>query len=280
MAQKLPILELTLNSYRLPIISWLYALKISWFWCVLYFAFTNFLYSQSILVLPDFSGHYWEQVLFYEIVFIAETLLYAIAWGSIVVLWHRHVLLLEHRGGVPIQFNRRVFCYIIRFVLIWIVVLLASLPLLLLLNVPEFPSGTSESPDLDELERFSSSLQHIWFLFGFVFALIFGRLGVALPAIAIDHRSFGLSAAWSKTAGNSLRIALIGILTTWPFLLLEILVSEVFSHFIFPVPIIDQILETMVSLVCYLASVLVGVTFLSLAYAFLVEDRSPDSVLG
>ena len=105
--------------------------------------------------------------------------------------------------------------------------------------------------------------------------IILLRLSVALPAVALDESKTGLGEAWSATKSNGIRLLVISITTAIPFTAaLELI--EFAGRSVPPAGgliVLHLVLLKPLSLAIELLSVLVAVTLLSLAYAFLIENR-------
>lgn len=270
---KLPIIETTVSAYRLPFEGWRYAIKISWFWLIL-FLLWNFMPKLLVSQLDLTSDLHFD--LLYS---LSTIFLHALGWSSIFVLWHRHLLLNEHRQGLPIDISYRTFLYLWRFIMIFwhlflnyiIIGLMLLIISILFFSSIEWDALPAETADQEE-DTVTSAVLWTGAILVLV-AMFLGRCGIALPAAAIDYKDFGLKAAWKATAGSSLRLSLILLLATLPASWALDFLSEVLTHFGSPLENSIGFLDEFIYQVGYTFIIFVGVSTLSISFAFLVEGR-------
>lgn len=271
MPTNLPVVETVFDCYRLTFNDLIYGLKISWHWLLL-------MISIGVLTLMNLSnGYSWG---IYVFGFIAMAVVYVLAWLSIAVLWHRRLLLRESRGFFAIELGRRSLLYIWRFVLIGLIMMVASLPFLLV-SVGSISRTGSAPTDTAQMTFLMQLL-----VLSLVTGLVGMRLGIALPAAAVDRKEIGLRGAWKASAGGSLRIAAILILISLPIYAIGWIVSMNVMASVFSddnvgfgaspatqaVRLIPYVQE-FVSLLSQLFMTLLYVTLLSICYSFFVDDR-------
>ena len=107
----------------------------------------------------------------------------------------------------------------------------------------------------------------------FVAGVYIMRMSVALPAIALDRKDFGIMAALQVTQGNNLQfaglLALNGLILFGTFLAIGIVLSVVGSANLTAAKVLALILSVPVNLFLSLFSV----SLLSSLYGFFVEKR-------
>ena len=123
---------------------------------------------------------------------------------------------------------------------------------------------------------FVDTLPNLSFLLAFPFfvaGIYIMRMSVALPAIALDRKDFGIQAALQVTQGNNLQfaglLALNGLILFATFLALGIVLSIVGSASLTAAKILALVLSVPVNLFLSLFSV----SLLSSLYGFFVEKR-------
>lgn len=179
-----------------------------------------------------------------------------VIFSSIAVNWHRYILLDEITAPDKIfRLDRPVWTYAGRTLLIMLVTLV---PMLILSSI-----------FLNSLPSFSFALAIPFFVAG----IYIMRMSVALPAIALQRKDFGISAALQVTQGNNLQfaalLALNALILFATFLALGIILSIVGSVNVTAAKIFALILSVPVNLFLSLFSV----SLLSSLYGFFVEQR-------
>lgn len=179
-----------------------------------------------------------------------------VIFSSIAVNWHRYILLDEITAPDKIfRLDRPVWSYVGRTLLIMLVTLV---PLLILSTI------------------FVNTLPNLGFVLAvpfFVAGIYIMRMSVALPAIALDRKDFGIGAALQVTQGNNLQfaalLALNGLILFATFLSLGIILSFVGGANMTAAKVLALVLSVPVNLFLSLFSV----SLLSSLYGFFVEKR-------
>lgn len=179
-----------------------------------------------------------------------------VIFSSIAVNWHRYILLDEITASEKIfRLDRPVWNYAARTLLI----MLATL-------VPIFVFSFIFVANLPSL----SPVLAIPF---FVAGIYIMRMSIALPAIALERKDFGITAALQVTQGNNLQfaalLALNGLILFATFLALGVILSVVGSANMTAAKILALVLSVPVNLFLSLFSV----SLLSSLYGFFVEQR-------
>jgi hypothetical protein len=179
-----------------------------------------------------------------------------VIFSSIAVNWHRYILLDEITPPEKIfRLDRPVWDYAGRTLLIMLATLIPVLALSLAL-VAAMPS--------------LSPLLAVPF---FVAGIYIMRMSVALPAIALERKDFGISAALQITQGNNLQFAALlmlnGLILFATFLALGIVLSVVGNANLTAAKVLALVLSVPVNLFLSLFSV----SLLSSLYGFFAEKR-------
>ncbi|CAN5133904.1 hypothetical protein BH10PSE7_BH10PSE7_41460 [soil metagenome] len=179
--------------------------------------------------------------------------------AGIAVNWHRYILLddIPH-GGMLLRFDGLMWRYLGNLLLIGLLIFIAMIPFSLvaaLLNAQ--PPGLVAA-----------------FFVALPFAgLLFLRLGIKLPAIALGRNDFGFQDAWRATAGNGWQIVQLFLLNIGA----AILVS-------FAIYLIEQVIELAspqaagfvsfaVEFVANWIFTIFGITILTSLYGFFIQNR-------
>ena len=109
--------------------------------------------------------------------------------------------------------------------------------------------------------------------------IVVARLSIALPAIALNVPDFGLGDAWRATAGNGLRLLVV---TSLPILPLSLLSwgLELFGadrSDIYQSGLVFILMHFLLQTVDF-AFGLIGLTVLSLTYAYFVENKEAGGI--
>jgi hypothetical protein len=179
-----------------------------------------------------------------------------VIFSSIAVNWHRYILLDEITASEKIlRLDRPVWIYARRTLLI----MLATLVPIFMLSFALIAAMQNLSPVLA-----------IPF---FVAGICIMRMSVALPAIALERKDFGISAALQVTKGNNLQFAgllvLNGLILFATFLALGIVLSVVGNVNMTAAKVLAVVLSVPVNLFLSLFSI----SLLSSLYGFFVEQR-------
>ena len=293
MARNIPVMPTVIQTYKLTFANFLYAIKISWIWFALmiilvYLAASLFdlggILSMSPAELQTGAGAEAAQqnagpfVLTMLIFFI----LFCIGWASVAVLWHRHLLQGEMLAGVPMDLTGRMGSYIWRFIGIALIVGLVGMALMMIYGPITLALIEQQMVDVDGQPTLNLStsafILHLIIssIFFGIIGLVFTRLGISLPAVAIDNRSFTISDALQVSAGNSINLFMVNMLVNLPILTLDLLVSSVTANSLIPSFLQGTYTLGILNLAYFLFITLLGVTLLSILYGFLVENKPID----
>ena len=263
MERKLPVLATLIAAVDLCRAHLSYALKIMALWFII-FVIAPYLLLFVSTGNPAESGNSvieaWDTLSY---------LLYVIAWGSIAVLWHWRVLRDDSYSQTSVIFDRRVWHYVLRGLLISIIV--GGVCFLLIF------------PAFFILSALDGNTSDLVIVFSVVFCLLLvagvllARLSIALPAIALNVPNFSLRDAWKVTAGSNLRLFFVTALPFLPIYLLSWGVVTVGAE----VPDFYQLnpfwfLAHLGFQIVGFASGLLGLSILSLTYSFFVESGDKD----
>ncbi|CAN0233830.1 unnamed protein product [Phaeothamnion confervicola] len=179
-----------------------------------------------------------------------------VIFSSIAVNWHRYILLDEITASEKIfRLDRPVWDYVGR----TLIIMLATLVPIFVLSFIFVTALPSLSP-----------LLAVPF---FVAGIYIMRMSVALPALALERKDFGITAALQVTQGNNLQFAALlvlnGLILFATFLALGIVLSVVGSVNMAAAKILAVVLSIPVNLFLSLFSV----SLLSSLYGFFVEQR-------
>jgi len=179
-----------------------------------------------------------------------------VVFSSIAVNWHRYILLDEiTRPDKIYRLDRPVWNYAGRTLLIMLATLIPVLAI-------SFVFVTA-LPNLGPLLAVPFFVAGIYVM----------RMSVSLPAIALDRKDFGITAALQVTQGNNLQfaglLALNGLILFGTFLAIGIVLSIVGSANLTAAKVLALVLSVPVNLFLSLFSV----SLLSSLYGFFVEQR-------
>jgi hypothetical protein len=179
-----------------------------------------------------------------------------VIFSSIAVNWHRYILLDEITASEKIfRLDRPVWNYVGRTLLIMLATLIPVLALSF--------AFVAALPNLGPLLAVPFFVAGIYIM----------RMSVALPAIALERKDFGITAALQATQGNNLQfaalLALNGLILLATFLALGIVLSAVGGASMATAKVLALVLSVPVNLFLSLFSV----SLLSSLYGFFVEKR-------
>jgi len=264
MERKLPVLATLIAAVDLCREHLSYALKILAPW------FIVFLITPYLFLFVSIENPAEEGVTAIELWDTLSAFLYVIAWGSIAVLWHWRVLRDDSYGQKAVIFDSRVWYYVLRGILISIIVggvaFLMAFPAMFVLS-----TLGSNASDVIVLFTVAGCLL-------IIVGILFTRLSIALPAIALNVPDFGLRDAWKATAGTSLRLFLVTALPLLPIYLLSggmIAIGVDVPNF-YQLDLLWFLAYLAFQIAGFAFGVL-GLTVLSLTYAFFVESRGKDA---
>lgn len=261
MEKQLPVLATLIAAVDLCKEHISYALKILAIW------FTIFLITPYLLLFVSADNPA-------DVIELWETfsgLLYVIAWGSVAVLWHWRVLRDDSYSQRAMIFDNRVWHYVLRGLLISIIIggacFILAFPAIFILSMV----GENAS----NVVVIFTIVSCVLILAGILLA----RLSIALPAIALNVPNFGLRDAWNATEGSSLRLFFVTALPLLPIYLLSWGIVAIGAE------VTDFYQLDLFWFLAYLgfqiagfAFGLLGLTVLSLTYAFFVESRDKDAL--
>lgn len=265
MNDRIPVLATILAALELCRANLPYAVKIMAPWFIAGLTLPNLLFA---LIdpgdVPDNPFTPWGLV---------EFAIYIVGWCSIAVLWHWRILRDASQSNLVVTFDQRVWSYLVRMLLISLaaigIVMVAAIPLLLLTGVGEGAGAAM-----------SIYLVTIPVVVACVIATT--RLSIALPAVALNRQDFGLGDAWRATSNNNVRLLLVTLLPTIPIYFISGLIHTIFfglseanPYGFSPIPFAINMVITAIDF----AIVLIGLSILSLAYRFFVENPEARTVM-
>ena len=211
--------------------------------------------DRSFSVAPDPANGPANMIFASPMEFVIAALSLVI-FSSIAVNWHRYILLDEVTAPEKVfRLDRPVWSYVGRTLMIMLITLVPVLVFSIF---------------------FVNTLPNLGFLLAipfFVAGIYIMRMSVALPAIALDRKDFGISAALQVTQGNNLQfaalLALNGLILFATFLALGIILSFVGSANLTAAKVLALVLSVPVNLFLSLFSV----SLLSSLYGFFAEQR-------
>jgi hypothetical protein len=237
-----------------------YAFRISWPW---YAVFVPVVVALSTLLGYATGGDPEANPAFALLINLAIAILTMLAFASIAVNWHRYILLDQVPGRRELfRLDDKTWRYFGNLLLISLVLVAAGIAIGLPLGLVGGLLGA--------LEAFMVLIVLAIIPVVGVLAL---RLGVKLPAIAVDRRDFLMRDAWTVSAGNNLAIFLI--------FLFEIVVALgaglVLSLTAFGANAIHEVLGLTVGFALQLLVnwifTIFSITILTSLYGFFVENR-------
>ena len=284
-------LDTAIASYRITAKQLPYALKIAWPWLILLILlgqpFTPFNFLDLFREDPI-----EEEI--YPGIILLNVIIYISAWSSIAVLWHRQLLRNEDSSDLIIV-NRSSIKYVGRY--IWIVITVSFLMILIstpfiiigliigkLFGLSDFDIDSSSSviyfTDFDFL-AYVLDFTRIGWIELMIASAFFGlsavmslRFSVSLPAAALENSEITPDIAWKATQGNSLRLFGAMLLASIPYsiamYILRFLINMTYLSESALIMLLTNVLWNIGSMIL----ILIAVTFLSVAYAFFVDDSS------
>ena len=271
MVKKLPVLATAIDIYRLTLDHFAYAIRIAWPWVTL-----MVILDQPLMPILAVAGD--SKVLSgWQVLSAISWLIAAMAgWCSIAVLWHRRLLRNEAFGGVPVQLNARAGSYLLRVIYISVVV---AIPAILIDLVTGQRLLVATTLDFDVYTMIEATSRELPLLIGSLLVsaaliVVSLRLGVALPAAALNVTKISPSDAWSATAGNSGRILVIAFLASIPVLAVNFLLSWAEHSFLRVDANLSLLMFSVLWNVVRFGPIMLGVTLLSIIYAVLIEQRN------
>lgn len=256
MKRSLPLLATIVAIYKITFDHLFYAVRIVSPWYVILFILSAIDLYVLDLYVHEKSLDYYVWIVF----IIVHSLIKVVAFSVIAVLWHRHLLRGEEADSVRVRPDRRTWHYILR-------ALALAAPALLLVPLIYVPL----TQRFDSITVWWAGSIAIWMVLLFITL----RLFLVLPATALDVSQIDFLGSWRAMQGNSIRLFIIMIAIYIPFLaanwFLWLLVDPINSLGI----LVGKAMILSVNLAFEFGTALIGVTVLSLAYAFLIEKQPP-----
>ncbi len=205
-------------------------------------------------------------------------LLMILAGVSIAVAWHRRVILGEHpRFSGSNVITKSLWSYVGIGIAIFLIAFLPLLVIFLFLLLLALPF-TSGGPPAHAMPIVFSFVPLLTFLFA---ATVMLRLSLLLPARAVGDSRLTFKEAWKRTSGNTWRMfwGLVGC-TALPMLVLELALLPFLPLIGFPSPgafasdtfVRHLAITGIISTICYLLILPIGIGFLSLSYRHFSEQ--------
>jgi hypothetical protein len=183
--------------------------------------------------------------------------------SSIAVNWHRYILRDEvPRGREILRIDALVLRYFGNMLLIMLAVLAAITIIAIPLTLPPALVG------LPGLGVFLTAVVAIP-----VSGILFLRLAVKLPAIALGRTDFHMREAWKASEGNT--FAMLGLFLLNLFIALAIIAAVLVLNAIFSLfgSVVGMAVEIAAQLAGNWILTILGITVLTSLYGFLVENR-------
>jgi hypothetical protein len=227
-----------------------YAFRISWPWYAVLIAVNL---AASFVVSPFEGSTAQEPTAPQFLVLLGLVVLSLVAFASIAVNWHRYILLDEVPQGSEIfRLDAKTWRYFGNILLIFLILFAVSA---VNTNALAFPAV-------------------ILIVLGLIFAaILFFRLSVKLPAVALGREDFGFRQSLAATQGNNIALFLIvlfEIVAAFAVLALLLLLTLAIGS-------ISATLALVVSAVLQIAInwvfTIFSITILTSLYGFFVENR-------
>jgi hypothetical protein len=191
-------------------------------------------------------------------------LVLSVAFASIAVSWHRHILIGGDLDRVPwLMLDRAVWRYWWNGMAIFLFAVLVALPVAFVI----FWIGGL-------ISTFEVVIDIIGFiaLFAIIFQILY-RLSIKLPAIAIGKQSYSYKESWKDTKGKTLQFVILGTIVAF----LGKFVSSIEKATVLSLPKIDSFLGHygLISVEPLLQLIFSGlvISMLTYTYAYFAEDR-------
>jgi hypothetical protein len=240
-----------------------YAFRISWPW----YAILVPLGLGASYLIDTLTGGDPQKILTAPVMAIYFVLMAVsmVAFASIAVNWHRYILLDEvPQGGQIFRFDDKTWRYLGNVLLIFLILFLISALIwaALFIVIASAAGG------------FLTFTAFVLFIVALLFvAVLFFRLSVKLPAIALGRRDFRLADSLAATKDNNLRLLLLVLLeiaivlvAVVAMLILIVVASYVSVMLGF---VLGAILQALFNWVF----TIFGITLLTSLYGFFVENR-------
>ncbi len=244
-----------------------FAFHVSWPWILVMLPVQlvgNLYLAANGLLEPDPDnpdGRYFAVIFLLGVVSI-------LAFSSIAVSWHRYILRDEvPQGWQRLRLDGTVWRYIgnviLSFLAMFAVVFAGALPL----GALAFVLGPTGGGGVTMLVAiFVGALMCIAMV-------IFYRLSIKLPAVALERRDFGFPDAWRAAAGNDLRILALILLFFLTIFVVGMATAIIVTLLGNTLGSAGLAVAIAVQVVVNWISTIVGVTLLTSLYGFFVEGR-------
>lgn len=268
---------MTKSVFTLFFEHWCYAIKIAWPWILLLAILYGPMLRLSEAAL-DSKGTAQDISLSQISAFLLATLVAMAGWSSIAVLWHRRLLRNENLPGFPVNLGPQARKYLLRFIFIAIAVIAPSI------IIGVISSGKIETNIVNILVKLINDPESypIFAFIGMILTMaltvISLRLSVALPAAALGEGEVTPGRAWSATSGNGFRLLIVFVLAGSPAYISSLLSFWLTVRSGWLDSLLGALLLSFLAQATNFVWVMIGVTLLSVAYAFLIEERGPDTL--
>lgn len=237
-----------------------YAFRISWPWYAVLIAVNL---AASFVVSPFEGSTAQEPTAPQFLVLLGLVVLSLVAFASIAVNWHRYILLDEVPQGSEIfRLDAKTWRYFGNILLIFLILFAVSAAIVTPLMLVAVNTNALAFPAV------------ILIVIGLIFAaILFFRLSVKLPAVALGREDFGFQQSLAATQGNNIALFLIvlfEIVAAFAVLALLLLLTLAIGS-------ISATLALVVSAVLQIAInwvfTIFSITILTSLYGFFVENR-------
>lgn len=262
--RKLPVIDAFAHAARSTANNLAFAFHVSWPWMLVLLPIlivTNALALTNLDFNPvtdPFPAGFLAAAL-------GAGLAQAVAFASIAVNWHRYVLLDEMpQGAQRLRIDGMVWRYFGNILLIALIIGLCGGLGALIIGFASAAFG-----DLGFYIAMALLIAGVLYAFA-----AFYRLGVKLPAIALERRDFGLRDAWRITTGNNARMLGLGLLYLIVGVAGALLAAALGAAFGLFGSTIGAAFSVAVQLVINWVLTILGITLLTSLYGYFVEDRN------
>ena len=254
--RQLPVLAALKHAFESVWLNRMVALRMSWIWSIIIAIVLSFGGQKSAALRaenPDSPGAGFFLIEF------GTLLIVLLVNSSFAVHWHRYILLDEVPGMFDtFRLDGRVWHYFGNSLLIMLALIIPSIALAL--------------PFVFIAAVFSPQLATLGIVVGVLIVVSIGflRLGLKLPAIALGVIDFRFTDAWRASAGNSVRIAAIFLITIAFALLAASVIVALNESGAFLGVVLGFILQIVVNwFLTFFA-----ITLLTSLYGFFVQKRN------
>lgn len=183
--------------------------------------------------------------------------LYLFIFAWVAVTWHRYILLEDYPSTVPAVANRPIWAYVARTLMLMLQMVVVMIPVIIVVTL--ISGGDPTAMRADTIMGFLMNV-----LIGAVFTFFWFRVGVSLPAVAVE-KPMDSREAWAAT--NPVWQTIFGAAVI--MVMLNLIVSLAFSMLFTGIPLISYLL----SIVIQWVTMMVGVSVLTTLYGHVIEGR-------